>query len=229
MKNWRAAVAAMLFLAAGGGAFAAAPTATSLLFEAAPMEKLAPGTVITYRYDRRSADPERLGTAFSDDIRVTVEAEADTAAGAGEKSVDVELFTGPRRRQGGTFPAMAGNPLLIVFLETDAAALQKLTGGNARYIKNRIRAAFRDGATVEPVTVTVDGREIAAEKVTIAPFVDDPHRREFGRFAGKRYEFVVADTVPGGFVSLKSTTDGEKPGEVYFEEEIRYLRAEEAR
>lgn len=229
MRIAGAAGAAMLSVLLAGAAMAveaAPPTATALLFEAKPMASLAPGSVITYRYDRRSADAERLGGAFSDEVRLTVDA-ADGAEG--EKSVDVDLFTGPRRRKAGTFPAMAGNPLLIVFLETDAAAMQKLTGGNARYFKNRIRAAFRDEARVEPVTETVDGRTVAAEKITLEPFVDDAHKGELGAFAAKRYEFVVSEDVPGGLISLKTTTAGPKPGDVYFEEEIRYLRAEAAR
>lgn len=220
------ALAAALFGAAlslAAAAAAAERTPTQLLFEAKHLDALAPGTVIDYRYARQSADPAKLGENVSDDIRLTVSApEAN-----GDRTVAVDMFTGPRRRAAGPFPSMVGNPLLMLFLEADLASMQKLVGGNPRYLKNKIRAAFREGGKVEPVTVTIDGVDHAAEKVTLKPFVDDAHRRELGAFIEKSYEFVVSDTVPGALVEMRTFTPKlDAPGERYVEEEIRFVGVE---
>ena len=220
------ALAAVLFAVAAvaGPAHAGGPTPTELLFEAKHFATLPAGTVLSYRYARSTADPARLGEAFSDDIRMTVAA----PDAAGDRTVAVEMFTGARRRAAGPFPGMLGNPLLMLFLEADVAGMEKLVGGNPRYLKNKIRAAFRAGGTVEPVTVTIGGVEHAAEKVTLKPFADDAHRAELGAFVDKTYEFVVSDSVPGALVELKTFTPRhDAPGEPYLTEEIRFVGAEQ--
>jgi hypothetical protein len=223
----RALAAAVLLLGALPSiAGAAGRTPTELLFESKHFEGVPVGTVLTYRYDRRSADPARLGGDFSDDISMTIGA----GEAPGERSVAVEMFTGARRRPAGPFPAMIGNPLLILFLEADVGAMEKLVGGNPRYLKNRIRAAFREAGTAEPTKVTIDGVEHDAEKVTLKPFAGDEHRRELGAFVEKTYEFVVSDSVPGGLVELKTFTPKlDKPGEPFFEEEIHFVGAKPAK
>lgn len=222
MRPARALAAALIAVVATAAA-AGGRTPTELLFEAKHFEALPAGTVLSYRYARETADPARLGEGFTDDIRMTVAA-PDVA---GDRSVAVEMFTGARRRAAGPFPGMVGNPLLILFLEADVAAMEKLVGGNPRYLKNKIRAAFRDGGTVEPVTVTIDGVAHAAEKVTLKPFADDAHRAELGAFVEKTYEFVVSDEVPGGLVELRTFTpkvdDATAP---YLVEDIRFVGAE---
>ncbi len=218
-----AAVALFAVVSLAGPVAAAGPTPTELLFEGKHLESLPADTVLTYRYTRESADEAKLGANFSDDIRLTVAAPSDDDG----RSVAVEMFTGPRRRASGPFPSMVGNPLLMLFLEADVGGMQKIVGGNPRYLKNKIRAAFREGGKVEPVKVTVDGVEHDAMRVTLKPFVDDEHRRELGAFVEKTYEFVVSDTVPGALVELKTFTPKlDAPTEPYFEEEIRFVGAE---
>jgi len=201
---------------------AAAPAAMSLLFEDARFGGLPDHTVLSYRYARDSSDPVKLGGTFEDDIKLTL-GEPDAE---GRREIVVQLFTGDRRKPAGPFSQMLGNPLVMLFLEADVNVMKELVGGNPRYMRNRIRAAFRDGGNVEATTVTVDGVAVPAEKIVLKPFVTDAHRTELGAFADKTYEFVVSDKVPGSVVSIRAVTPQlGGTGEPYLEEEIRYVGA----
>jgi hypothetical protein len=201
-------------------ATAAVPTATALLFENAHFDKLPDGTVISYRYERDTVDPTKLGGAFEDDIKLTL----GTPGPDGRRDIVVQLFSGERRKPAGPFSQMLGNPLVMLFLEADVNVMKELVGGNPRYLRNKIRAAFRAGGDVEATTVTVDGVEVPAERIVLRPFLDDSHRTELGAFVEKTYEFVVSDKVPGSLVSIRAVTPQlAGTGEPYLEEEIRYV------
>ena len=214
-----AALAATL---AAAPAKAAEATATSLLFENAHFNTLPDGTVLSYRYERDTVDPAKLGGAFEDDIKLTL----GTPGPDGRREIVVQLFSGDRRKPAGPFSQMLGNPLVMLFLEADVNVMKELVGGNPRYLRNKIRAAFRDGGNVEATTVTVDGVEVPAERIRLKPFADDTHRAELGAFVEKTYEFVVSDKVPGSLVLLRAVTPQlAGTGEPYLEEEIRYVGA----
>jgi hypothetical protein len=216
------AFAAVLAALVAAPATAADPTAISLLFEDAHFGALPDGTVLSYRYERESADPATLGGAFEDDIKLTL----GTPDKDGRREIVVQLFSGDRRKPAGPFSQMLGNPLVMLFLEADVNVMKELVGGNPRYLRNKIRAAFRQGGEVEATTVTVDGVEVPAEKILLKPFAVDAHRAELGAFVGKTYEFVVSDKVPGAVVSIRAVTpQAAGTGAPYLEEEIRYVGA----
>lgn len=215
-------IAAALAVSLAAAPAKADPSATSLLFQNAHFDALPDGTVLSYRYERDTVDPTKLGGAFEDDIKLTLgEAGAD-----GRREIVVQLFTGDRRKPAGPFSQMLGNPLVMLFLEADVNVMQELVGGNPRYLRNKIRAALRSGGDVAATTVTIDGVEVPAERIRLKPFADDVHRAELGAFIEKTYEFVVSDKVPGALVSLRAVTPQlAGTGEPYLEEEIRYVGA----
>jgi hypothetical protein len=215
-------IAAALAVSLAAAPAKADPSATSLLFENAHFDALPDGTVLSYRYERDTVDPTKLGGAFEDDIKLTL----GTPGPDGRREIVVQLFTGDRRKPAGPFSQMLGNPLVMLFLEADVNVMQELVGGNPRYLRNKIRAAFRSGGDVEATTVTIDGVEVPAERIRLKPFADDVHRAELGAFIEKTYEFVVSDKVPGALVSLRAVTPQlAGTGEPYLEEEIRYVGA----
>lgn len=213
-------IAAALAAALAAAPVAADPSATALLFENAHFDKLPDGTVLSYRYERDTVDPTKLGGAFEDDIKLTLGAPGPD----GRRDIVVQLFSGDRRKPAGPFSQMLGNPLVMLFLEADVNVMKELVGGNPRYLRNKIRAAFRAGGEVEATTVSVDGVDVPAERIRLKPFVDDSHRAELGAFVEKTYEFVVSDKVPGSLVSIRAVTPQlAGTGEPYLEEEIRYV------
>ncbi len=112
------------------------------------------------------------------------------------------------------FPVIEGfhsNPVIMMFLEHDVAGLSSQTGGSALYFRNRIREAFVDRATAEETTVLFGGKEVPATHVTLQPFLQDPMRERFEKFAEKSYEFYLAPDVPGGVYSIRVLTPGGSP------------------
>jgi len=109
------------------------------------------------------------------------------------------------------FPVVEGfhsNPVIMMFLEHDVAGLSSQTGGSALYFRNRIRDAFVDRATAEEPTVPFGGKDVPATHVTLQPFLQDPMRERFEKFAEKTYEFYLAPDVPGGVYSIRVLTPG---------------------
>ena len=48
------------------------------------------------------------------------------------------------------------------------------------------------------------GRDVAAREITVSPYLDDPLRARFEKFATKQYIFTLSDAVPGGVVALRT-------------------------
>jgi hypothetical protein len=45
--------------------------------------------------------------------------------------------------------------------------------------------------------------------VLISPYLEDPNRPRFEKFARKEYRFVLSDAVPGGVYSIRTQVGGE--------------------
>jgi hypothetical protein len=104
------------------------------------------------------------------------------------------------------------NPAVLYFLEHDVRDMQRLTGGQANHFRRRIRGALADAATLEETTVRHRGRILPAVELRIAPYVDDPVRGRYERFAAKQYSFVLADGVPGRVVQMRMRVPGPSAG-----------------
>lgn len=119
---------------------------------------------------------------------------------------------GDSARPLGSFSTSTGNPLAMFFLERTVRTISEATGGGQTYIRNRIREALAGPGEVEEVTVSWQGREVPATRVTLAPFVNDPNRSRLGAFADLRLEVTVSQEVPGWYHSLSATTPGHGTG-----------------
>jgi hypothetical protein len=86
--------------------------------------------------------------------------------------------------------------------------MARLTGGKPNYFRKRIRLALADSAQIKPVEIKYAGQTVAAQQVTISPYLDDPEKSRFERFAGKRYVFTFSDKVPGSVYQLRATVPG---------------------
>ena len=134
----------------------------------------------------------------------------------GTKDTDLEFFTGARRQPAnpGNLEGIRGNPVLGIYMQGDVYEMNRLTNGSWRYFQRRIKAAFAKGAKVEPVTFKYNGDNVQGEKITIEPFVNDPHRGQMKQFANKVYEFILSQKIPGSIYEIKtvvpdkSTPDG---------------------
>ena len=136
----------------------------------------------------------------------------------GTKDANLKFFTGTRRQpvSPANLEGIRGNPVLGIYMQGDVNEMDRLTHGSWRYFQRRIKAAFAKGAKVEPVTFKYNGNDVQGEKITIEPYVNDPHRSQMKQFANKVYEFILSQKIPGSIYQIKTVVpaklkSGDKP------------------
>lgn len=102
-----------------------------------------------------------------------------------------------------------GNPVLMYFLESEVRTLERTTRGQASHFRRVIRQALASDATVRDTTVRWGSKDVPAQEVHVAPFVNDPYRARFEHEAKTEYTFVLSDAVPGGVVRLAAALPAE--------------------
>ena len=221
MTRARLAIGALLF-ALGGAAHVPAAAAEVAHAEAGNEVGFSEAERLLWMTDQLKAvrEPTVLGYEFKrtgtyeqgfDD---TVEFIVSKVKPSGLKDGMLRFFSGERN-----FPVPPAedtdiNPVLKIYFQGDVYEMNRLTDPDGksrerwRYFQRRIKLALSEAAKVEPVTVEFEGRRYPGKVVSFAPFVDDPKRSEFEKFAGKSYKVVVAEDLPGYLYSI----DTEIPG-----------------
>lgn len=208
-----ATMTAALLIAAPARAADAAQfsRAENLVFADKHLDGLKTPSSLRYSFVRSGS----LETPFEDQVRIDVERKGKTCC-----VVQGEFLTGERRLALPEIPDAQSNPVILYFLERDIREMQRLTKGRPNYFQKRIRMTMVDEAQVRDTTISVDGRELAAQEVTLSPYVNDPARSRYERFAGKRYTFVLAKGVPGGVYQLRTALPGALPSDPPVLEEV---------
>ena len=124
----------------------------------------------------------------------------------GSKDASLQFFSADRQQTAkpDNLTNIQGNPVLGIYMQGDVYEMNRLTSGSWRYFQRQIKLAFSKSATVEPVTFEFNGKEIKGEKISITPYIHDPHRQQFMQFADKRYEFILSHDVPGTLYQIKT-------------------------
>lgn len=183
---------------------------TEALFSEGIFESLPDGQQITYAQAR--SGPEVADFRPVTDGRIVL---VSGQAANGTRSLSMTIEAGGQQREIVDFPASGGNPVLMVFLESTVRSMAAISGGSPFYIRNRIKDALRQGGGLTDVQRDFAGATVAAREITLRPFATDPNRDRMGEFADLTLRFVVADTVPGHFLSL--TADTPQAGSGYHE------------
>lgn len=169
------------------------------LFMSNQLSGLKPPLTLHYRFAKRGSLEEN----FDDQLAINLKARADGRCCAAK----AEFLTGPRRLAMPEIDEAEGNPAILYFLERDIKEMQRLTAGQANYFRKRIRMAVYQGAEVVPVSVPWRGKDVAAQQITISPYLDDPLRARFEKLANKQYVFTLSDAVPGGVYAIRTRID----------------------
>ncbi|EGF31249.1 hypothetical protein IMCC9480_131 [Oxalobacteraceae bacterium IMCC9480] len=169
-----------------------------ILFQSKHFGSIKKPTRIAYAYHQESAAPD----TFDDAVTLTVtHPNAD-----GTASVAAQFLTGSHAIPIAPIDHAQGNPAILGFLERDIAEMKRLTGGSTNYFRKRIRLALAaPDAAIKAITVNYAGRSVAAQEITVRPYVDDPLKARFLQFAGKGYVFVISDAVPGTVFQVYTT------------------------
>jgi hypothetical protein len=178
-------------LAHADGEAAAVTAAEKLLFQTDHMANVRGATRLEYRYSRAGGKPA------SDHIVLSVDS---------KRNVVADYLTDVRHVAFPDVDDAHGNPLLLYFLEDDLREMRQQTNGRADYFRRLIRRAMaRSDLEIETVEITVDGHPLAAQRLSIQPFRDDPNAAlHYPALAGKSYEFVLASSLPGQIALLAS-------------------------
>lgn len=149
----------------------------------------------------------------------------------GSKNGSIQFFSGEH-----TFPAppmesSTVNPVLGHYLYGDVMQMNRLTDPNGearerwRYFQRRIKFALSEDAVVKPVSFDFDGRSWKGYEISFAPYVKDPKRNLFEKFAGKRYTVTVSDDLPGYLYSVETTIPDARPEQPPLVHEVLKLTA----
>jgi len=148
----------------------------------------------------------------------------------GTKDTNLKFLTGPRRQPvaPSNLEGVKGNPILGIYMQGDIYEMNRLTHGSWRYFQKRIKLAFAHKAKVEPVTFKYKGDKVKGEKITVQPYLHDPHRSAFKKFADKTYEFILSKQIPGSVYQIKTVVpDKSHPdGKPLIEEELTFQKAD---
>ncbi len=196
----RIAIAAMLALLGVQAHAEDLSAAQRAIFNTPHLANITEPVTLRYTYKHQGT----MEQAFDDIVDVTI----TKVMPDGGRDVSFNFLSDKHHQD---FPVIEGfhsNPVIMIFLEHDVAGLSSQTGGSTVYFRNRIRDAFVDRATAEEVMVPYDGKEVPATRVTLQPFLQDPLRERFEKFAEKTYEFYLAPDVPGGVYSIRVLTPG---------------------
>lgn len=166
--------------------------------------KVTPPTTLRYTF-RKSGS---LEAGFDDRVALSLKPQPDGTCCA----TSSEFLSGPRLMRMPDIDAAKGNPVTMYFLERDVREMERLTKGKAYHFRKQVRMAIAESAKVREVSISYKGKPIAAREVTITPFVTDPNRPRFEKFANKDYVFLLSDAVPGGVYGIRTQMSDTTPG-----------------
>lgn len=169
---------------------------------------------------------EKTGTyedGFSDAIYLDILELNDD----GTKNANLDFFTADRKQaiHPDNVTNIRGNPVLGVFMQGDVYEMNRLTEGHWRHFQKMIKISLRETASVEPVSFNYNGRKVEGEKITFSPYLEDPHRQDFEKFAGKRYEIIFSEEIPGKLFQIKTVIPDQTAEEPLIEEKLTLVEA----
>ena len=123
----------------------------------------------------------------------------------GTKNALLDFFTGERKQNFSEDNTnnITGNPVLGIYMQGDVLEMNRLTSGHWRHFQKSIKIALRK-AKVEPISFEFNGKNYDGDIITFLPYLKDPHRNDFLKFADKRYEFIMSDEIPGTLFQIRT-------------------------
>lgn len=141
---------------------------------------------------------------FHDEIAMTARPTGEDGA----KAVSFDYMSGERGKFVRKVDQARGNPVIMVFLQRDVSEMERLTDGHWRYFQKRIKLGLEEDAEVQPATVTFDGREVEAKRITLRPFTEE-RRDSMQTYTDKVYQFTLSESVPGKVYEMRTLVPGD--------------------
>jgi len=195
---------------------ALADRATDLVFSNGVLGNIPQNKTVLYKHLRLGPEGSEFHSIADGQVSLAI-----VPSQIGGNEVILEMLDSGQLRNRTQFPADAGNPIVMAFLESNLRSMAQITGGSPFYLRNRIKESLRSGGQIEPVKIAIDGVPIDAMKITFMPFINDKNAARMGDFAKLELVFVVSDSVPGGFILFSANTP-ETDGQRIYQESMRY-------
>lgn len=165
---------------------------------------------------------------FDDKVELAIEKiNAD-----GSKNGSLLFFTGTHAFPAPAMESSTVNPILGHYLYGDVLQMNRLTDpdGTAqerwRYFQRGIKFALAESATVKATTFEFDGRSWKGYEISFAPYLKDPKRNLFEKFADKRYSVVVSDDLPGYLYRIETLIPSDNPAQPLIREVLQLTAVE---
>ncbi len=226
MSKPRSLVFACLILAGSLTALpnvSAAGEATDLLFQEDQIADIETGTTLHYDHQRQGVGGENLHAIPDGEITLSID-QGET----GEREALVVMKEGEQQRSLDPFPGSAGNPVLMIFLESSLRSIARVSGGSPFYIRNRFKEAIFSAEAAPEVAAALAGEAVTAREVRVEPFENDKNRDKLGPLANLQLTFLLSDSAPGGFLSMRAETPADETGKVAFLESVTLESVEES-
>jgi hypothetical protein len=123
----------------------------------------------------------------------------------GTKQISFNFLSGDHHKFYPGVDDFVGNPLLMIFLESDVQTMKDTLGVSAAYFRDRIRGALVDQAMIKDATYEQDGVALPAREVTVRPFADDQRLENLPSVQAKTYRFVLCEAIPGGIALMQTS------------------------
>ncbi len=177
--------------------------ANTALFASNQMKDVKTGDKLVYDFVQSGT----MAEAVKDTITLNL------ASKDGKPEAVVEYFTGERNRWVPPFQAPTGNPVLMLFLQSDINEMERVNGGQWRHYQKYIKLALEKDTPLADATFEYAGSVRQGKKIVIQPYVDDPEKGRFNNqaYTRKQYEFILSDAVPGGIYKISADVPGESP------------------
>ncbi|MBT2322803.1 hypothetical protein J7E62_10645 [Variovorax paradoxus] len=175
--------------------------AERLLFMTPQLQGLQAPNQLRYTFSKTGS----FEGGFVDSVTVALSAKSDGSCCDAKGA----FLSGARKLQTPEVTAAEGNPVLLYFLEYDVREMKRLTQGSEYHFRKRLRMAIYQKAEVHEVSLRYQGRMVKGKEVVFEPFLDDPNRPKYEKFARKSYRFMLSDAVPGGVYGIRTQVPGE--------------------
>ena len=182
-------------------------------------------TKLTYAFEKSGS----LEAGFTDTVDFVISKVNDDSS----KAVSLRFFTGERNWPLPPVERATVNLVLKHFLEGDVYEMTRLTDPNGvarerwRYFQRRIKLALAETAEVKPTSFEFNGRDFEGSEIVFEPYVDDPRRDLFARFAAKRYSITVSDDLPGYLYRIDTSVPSPESDEPLLREVLQLVSVQD--
>lgn len=174
-------------------------------------------------YDRKVQNSLKPDTAIRDTGEIILSFDDGQVPEARLKFTQDDKYRGL-----GAFPASAGNPIIMYFVETVVRDMAESAGGNPSYIRNRVKEALVQPADISTSQAIIAGETIETVDVTMHPFKGNPNADRMQGFDKLAMTVSMSNDAPGWYLVLSADVPGADVGDPIYSSVMTFDRTEAA-